>query len=198
MDIRQKLRRKRNALSDKRRFSKDLALSVHLEKWLKSAYSKNIAAYLANDGEVGLEHWLQTTQALLWLPAKDASGAVEFRQAPSELRVNNLETGFWKTLQPKADSRKINPMDLDLVLVPCVAVDADGNRLGRGKGHYDSIFGNLKNLPAESRAPFLLGVSYEFQRIKKLKPKSWDLRLNGLITEKGVTIFPSAVNLRQK
>jgi 5-formyltetrahydrofolate cyclo-ligase len=68
----------------------------------------------------------------------------------------------------------------DLVLVPGVAFDRDGNRLGRGGGHYDRTF------PPGQPSPQLFGVAYAFQVVAAVPHGPGDRRVDGIVTENGI------------
>lgn len=70
---------------------------------------------------------------------------------------------------------------LDLVLLPLVGFDLQGNRLGRGCAHYDRAFSFLLQQPRSQ--PFLLGVGYEVQEMNELPNDEWDVKLDGVLTE---------------
>ncbi len=72
---------------------------------------------------------------------------------------------------------------------PLVAFDGEGNRLGMGGGYYDQTFG-YKSRRRAWRKPMLIGVAYEFQRLSSLPARSWDVALDGIVTEKGFQKFP--------
>jgi 5-formyltetrahydrofolate cyclo-ligase len=83
-----------------------------------------------------------------------------------------LSPGPFGILQPKLTAPAVEP---DLVLVPLIAVDSKGNRLGRGRGHYDRVLGRLRKSGAK-----LVGVGWPIQRIKKIIPADpWDVPLDG-------------------
>jgi 5-formyltetrahydrofolate cyclo-ligase len=83
-----------------------------------------------------------------------------------------LSPGPFGILQPKRTAPTIEP---DLVLVPLIAVDSKGNRLGRGKGHYDRVLGRLRKSGAK-----LVGVGWPMQRLKSVIPADpWDVPLDG-------------------
>jgi len=75
---------------------------------------------------------------------------------------------------------------LDIALVPLLGFDSEGNRLGRGGGYYDATFSFL--LKSEIRRPFLLGLGYEGQKMLELPNDSWDVKLDGVLTEQGLII----------
>ncbi|MDX1513268.1 MAG: 5-formyltetrahydrofolate cyclo-ligase [Gammaproteobacteria bacterium] len=84
------------------------------------------------------------------------------------------------------DSR-IGLLGLDLVLMPLVAFDGRCARLGMGGGYYDRTFGYLRHRESWRR-PRLIGVAYEFQRIAEVPAEPWDVRLDGVMTERGLTL----------
>jgi 5-formyltetrahydrofolate cyclo-ligase len=74
---------------------------------------------------------------------------------------------------------------LGLVIVPCVAFDAAGSRLGMGAGFYDRHFAFLMQR-SSWRRPLLLGVAFDLQRVEELPQCSWDVPLWGVVTESAV------------
>lgn len=72
----------------------------------------------------------------------------------------------------------------DALLVPLVAFDAEGNRLGQGGGFYD------RALAARSgRRPLVIGVAHAFQEVERVPTEPWDVRLDAIVTEDGVRDF---------
>lgn len=88
-----------------------------------------------------------------------------------------LEKGPYGIPQP-GDSwiRPIAKDKIDLVVVPGLAFDCEGRRLGRGKGYYDSF---LKDIP--SQIP-LLGLAYDFQVVENLPVLPHDIPVTKLVT----------------
>jgi len=66
-----------------------------------------------------------------------------------------------------------------------VLVDASGNRLGMGGGFYDRSLEFLRHRHHWYK-PQVLGLAYDFQRVNRLQPESWDIPLQGIITEQAV------------
>jgi 5-formyltetrahydrofolate cyclo-ligase len=80
-------------------------------------------------------------------------------------------------------TRQIPVRQLDLVLLPLVAVDEYGWRLGSGAGFYDRRFRHLRS-GRLWRRPKLVGLAYDFQRIARLAPQPWDVPLDAVLTER--------------
>ena len=78
------------------------------------------------------------------------------------------------------ESDLVNGEHLDLVLVPLLGFDKNGNRLGMGGGFYDRCFAFKKQ---KKNTTLLMGFAYDFQEIGKLTPESWDVRLDLIATE---------------
>ena len=93
-----------------------------------------------------------------------------------------VETGPWAILQPSPDSPHVFP---DLVLLPLVAVDRRGTRLGQGKGHYDRVAPELRDHGA-----LLIGVGWAVQMLDSEIPDDpWDLPLDGFASPDGLVMF---------
>ncbi|MEG1270529.1 MAG: 5-formyltetrahydrofolate cyclo-ligase [Ruthenibacterium sp.] len=75
------------------------------------------------------------------VPFCSAKGKMEAKQILSE---NALKVGAYGILTPDASAHTMAPNTLDLVLVPCLSADVNGNRLGYGGGYYDRYLPRLK------------------------------------------------------
>ena len=84
-----------------------------------------------------------------------------------------------KFYEPKQNFVQKKP---DLILVPMIAFDKKGYRLGYGKGFYDKFFEKNKNL-------LYLGYGYEFQEVNYLPTEHFDMRCNTIITDKSIKVF---------
>ena len=93
-----------------------------------------------------------------------------------------LEPGPFGLMQPARRHPRVEP---DLVLVPLVAIDGSGTRLGRGKGHYDRALLSLKKNGAR-----LIGVGWAMQRLTEEIPgDAWDVPLDGFASPDGLELF---------
>ena len=93
-----------------------------------------------------------------------------------------LEAGPFGIMQP---ARRHPPVEPDLVLVPLIATDGRGTRLGRGKGHYDRALVRLKTNGAR-----LIGVGWPLQRLTETIPADdWDVPLDAFVSPDGLELF---------
>ena len=77
---------------------------------------------------------------------------------------------------------------LDLLLVPLVAFDARGNRLGMGGGYYDRTLAYLGHR-THWRRPRVVGLAHALQRVDALPKNAWDIPVDGVITEREMHRF---------
>ena len=102
---------------------------------------------------------------------------LEFRRVDSWGALRRAGLGV---LEPPPEAAALALTAGDVVLVPGVAFDAAGNRLGRGRGYYDRAF-------AESGgAPLRVGLAYALQRVERVPCDSRDRRVDAIVTERGL------------
>lgn len=87
---------------------------------------------------------------------------------------SRLELGSFHIEEPQGDTL-VDPDEIELIVVPAVAYDRSGNRLGRGKGFYDRLL-------ATTRAT-KIGVGYEFQLLDSLPAEEHDVPMDMVITQ---------------
>jgi 5-formyltetrahydrofolate cyclo-ligase len=93
-----------------------------------------------------------------------------------------LEPGPFGIMQPAKRHPVVQP---DLILVPLIAIDSNGTRLGRGKGHYDRALASLKKSGAR-----LIGVGWPLQRLTETIPTDeWDVSLDAFASPEGIEVF---------
>jgi 5-formyltetrahydrofolate cyclo-ligase len=93
-----------------------------------------------------------------------------------------VDPGPWGILQPAPDAAIVTP---DLILMPLVAIDRHGNRVGMGKGHYDRALPGLRDAGAR-----LIGCGWGFQMVEHdLAPDPWDIPLDGFASPDGLRMF---------
>jgi len=92
-----------------------------------------------------------------------------------------LQTGAYGILEPLPTAPTLHPSEVDLILVPAVACDYQGYRLGYGGGYYD----RLLNSPQWSSKP-TIGIVFDFAYLPQLPIDPWDQPLQAICTETGL------------
>jgi 5-formyltetrahydrofolate cyclo-ligase len=87
-----------------------------------------------------------------------------------------LARGVYDIPYPR-DSREVVP---DSVLLPMIAFDDAGYRLGYGGGFFD------RTLAALERRPCVIGIAYEMAHVPTICPQGWDVPVNFVVTERGI------------
>jgi 5-formyltetrahydrofolate cyclo-ligase len=142
--------------------------------------ARTVAGYVAAKGEIDPASALvdvAAAGATVVLPrVADGDGArLRFHRADAP-----LVPGRFGLLEPAATAPEI-PLDaLDVVILPGLAFDAEGRRLGFGGGYYDGAFGDPG---AGHRRPALIGLCYEFQIVPRCPAGPADVAVDVVVTE---------------
>ncbi|SEM58338.1 5-formyltetrahydrofolate cyclo-ligase [Pseudomonas sp. ok272] len=148
--------------------------------------AKHISLYLPTDGEIDPRLLLRAAQRrgkATYLPVLSAwprTKMVFQRVRPGEpLRPNRF-----RILEPRVNpAKQRKAWALDLVLLPLVGFDEDGGRLGMGGGFYDRSLAYLARRKSW-RKPTLLGLAHECQKVERLAQASWDVPMQGTVTDR--------------
>jgi 5-formyltetrahydrofolate cyclo-ligase len=167
------LRLKTQKEEDRNRKSKLITHKLLRNKVFKKA--KIVMFYIAFGGEVNTEEMIreaQKTGKLICVPVcrKDRE-----TMQPAILEDHaKLIKGPYGVLEP-ATRAHVEPKDLDLVIVPGVAFDKKGNRLGRGKGCYDRFLCSLSEKTAS------IGLAFDFQILPLVPTACHDVSVKQVI-----------------
>lgn len=93
---------------------------------------------------------------------------------------SRLELGSFHIEEPTG-SEMVDPEEIELVVVPGVAYDRKGNRLGRGKGFYDRFLASI--------GAAKIGVGYEFQLFDEIPSEPHDVRMDMVITQRSCHVI---------
>ncbi len=185
VDIRQQKRTQRRDLSTATQQQHSQALCQNIIKLKSYRNSQHVACYLSNDGEIDpsqlIEHaWFakKTVYLPVLSPIKNSLYFARYDEN-SQFKHNRFNIAE-PICQP---SDWIKASQLDLLLLPLVAFDTDGNRVGMGGGFYDRTLAYLQHR-RHWRKPVLMGLAHELQKTDKLESQSWDIPLDYIVTEK--------------
>lgn len=187
--LRQQIRNKRRNLSEAEREHASFLLCERIASSKTFTQSKHIAFYLTNDGELDLnlliQHaWQQGKKCYLPVLAEPNTNKLWFVPYTPETKLKNNRFGISEPIHSHS-TRLRKTLSLDLILMPLVAFDEQGNRVGMGGGFYDRSLAFLRQRQYWHK-PNLLGVAYDFQKQGQLETNPWDIPLQAVATEKAL------------
>lgn len=145
--------------------------------------SQHVACYLARDDEFDCTPIIEAiwqAQKKCYLPVISCNHVKTLEFVCYEKNAQ-LQLNRYQIYEPVDQTQKIAPSKLDLVIVPLLAFDQQGNRLGMGSGYYDKTFA----FSCSDGKPKLLGLGYQMQMVDVLPVENWDIKLDGVLTEHG-------------
>ncbi len=144
-----------------------------------------LASYVSTKDEVQTDEVISASLRLgkkVLVPLVDQSRT---KLLFSELRdLSELGEGHYGIREPRSEFLRIVPLgEADLILVPLVAWDERGFRIGHGKGYFDMALGPLKKgIPT-------IGLAFETQRVDRVPNEEFDVPLRSIVTEQRVLRF---------
>jgi 5-formyltetrahydrofolate cyclo-ligase len=187
--LRQEMRQRRRALSPSERSQASYSLAEHVAASHLFQVSQRIAFYLPNDGEIDLQPLIEyawQVNKLCFLPVIGPRNSRRLWFLPygtdTPLKTNRF--GIPEPVHHRG-KRQFKPHALDLILLPLVAFDQNGQRLGMGGGFYDRTLAFLSHRRLWHK-PRLLGTAYQFQQLETLPVQPWDIPLDGVATDEGL------------
>ncbi|WP_266158887.1 5-formyltetrahydrofolate cyclo-ligase [Dyella silvatica] len=182
-ELRQQLAERRRALTPQQRIAAAQGLRRSLEQLPEYLTDTRVAGYWACDGELPLNLVMaplatRGQQFLLPLIGDDRS----LRFAPWT-SGEDVQPNRYGIPEPVAPREWLAPFQLDLVLVPLLAFDRRGHRLGYGGGYYDRSFSFLRE-QVRPTEPLLVGIGYDFQELPAIDAESWDVPLDYIATDR--------------
>ena len=169
---------RREALDRPTREALSAAIAARALPVILSAGPRHVACYHAIRGECDTAPIIAGLRAAgveVGLPAVLDPTTIAFRHHHPDKPVG---AGGFGTLAPLDDAPLLEP---DLIVVPLVAFDRRGARLGYGKGFYDRAFAALA---AAGLRPLRLGIAFAIQEVETIPVEAHDFRLDVVVTER--------------
>jgi 5-formyltetrahydrofolate cyclo-ligase len=174
--LRQSILAHRRSLAGDERHAADLRAQRNLLSCPAFAAAATVALYAPVHGEVATEFVMERALARgvrLAYPAVHR-GHIEFRAV---LSAGDLKPGAYGIAEPGPSCPAVAIDDIDLVVVPGVAFDHRGHRIGYGKGYYDRA---LHHLEGQGR---LAGLCYAFQLVEEIAGEPHDVVMDMIVTD---------------
>lgn len=182
-ELRRSLLNIRQSLSSEEWQQKSSQICIHLQQQPIFTQSRTILAYFSTRQEPDLSPLFSQSQlnpSHRWGFPRCIGRSLSWHTWSPTASLP-LQTGKFGILEPHPDAPILDASDVDLILVPAVACDHQGYRLGYGGGFYD----RLLSIPAWAEKP-TIGIIFDFARLPKLPVDTWDYPLTGVCTEQGM------------
>lgn len=184
MAMRKHLRELRTRVVAGERMAAAETLLHSLEQLPEFIVDRCVAGYWAVSGEMPLHAAyanVRRREQTYCLPILTDANTLRFAAwtAGAPLRANR-----YGIPEPDvAQSAQLQANAVDVVLLPLLGFDRNGNRLGMGAGYYDRTFAFLRDVQRPAR-PLLVGIGYHFQELPALAPQAWDVKLDFVATDR--------------
>lgn len=182
-EIRRDILEKRHSLSKDYIKNKSKKIFLKLAETVEYINSRNIMFYVATRSEVQTEEMIKMSIEM----GKNVFVPIILPEclnlAPSKILDFDveLEKGKKGILEPKKEYyRLFSPENIDLIIVPGVAFDLSGNRIGRGFGYYDNFLIKVRS------STKITALAFEIQIVEKIISKKNDIPVHKIITEKRI------------
>ncbi len=173
--LRQKIFTLRDAHEPAVKLEREDAIDEKITSLPEFQNAHTILLYSAVRGEVSLqnikEKFISDKKLVLPKVIKDTK-ELKLYEIPN---LEYLESGYAGILEPPEHLPEIQPDEIDLAIIPGVAFDLKGNRLGFGQGFYDRL---LKKIDCRTIAP-----AFEFQVTDELPAEDHDMPVDIVVTE---------------
>lgn len=172
--LRKQFREKRHALPPQLRGGKNLLITRKLLELQEFKDAKSVLFYVSIPDEPDTHKAIQKSFDLgknVYVPKVNGE---HLRICPL-LDLEELKPGDLGILEPCEPISEAHPKDIDLIVIPGLAFDKKGHRLGQGGGHYDRLLKETKG--------FKVGLAFDEQVTEELPTEAHDVPLNMLLTD---------------
>jgi 5-formyltetrahydrofolate cyclo-ligase len=181
-EVRKKLKAKRKTLSPTTIANAAISISQNIWQLPELKRAKNIGCYIGVNGEASCAEFMRnayTRKKRIFVPVLRKTNMEFYRLFPDSQLQNNQ----FNIPEPVHIEQNLMPaQNLSVILVPLLAFDLSGNRLGMGGGYYDKLLSFTKRRD-KFRRPLLIGMAYDFQQTDKISANHWDIPMHIVATE---------------
>lgn len=199
--LRRQLLAARDALDESTRGKASLSIQEHVLTRTEFVNASGVHCFISLPGEVNTEGIFEAC----WDMGKSTYVPYQIRDEgrlgwAQRRRGDKLVAGSMNVLEPTPENRRQPPpRTIDLVLVPGVAFDRQGNRIGYGKGFYDEFLARIdenavvsdkNNDSSWSKRVAIWGLAFSVQIVDAVPQDPWDKRMEAVLTEVGDITSP--------
>lgn len=185
--LRRRMRGLRAALPRRAQRAAAKRVAAQLRRLPAMRNARRIALYLAVRGELDLAPAIAAVVAAgigAYLPVVQGPRLRFVRYRPGDA----LRRGHYGIPVPRRRGPSRGPLALQVVLVPLVAFDGHGHRVGSGAGYYDRTLA-ARGGARRARRPYIVGIAHAFQEVDRLTPHAHDIDLDAVVTPVATRVF---------
>ncbi len=180
-EIRAQMREHRRLLSEEKQRLASQSVIQHISIHEKISLAQHIAVFLSFDGEISTQpliEYLWQQNKKVYLPVVDPFLETHLLFVPYH-KSTALIRKKWNIFEPPLERAQVIPFEkLNILFVPLVAFDKNGQRLGMGGGFYDRTL--QKGI---SKVPYAIGLAHDCQQVKSFPIAKWDIPLPEIVTQ---------------
>jgi len=182
-DIRSTILKKRSSIprSEVQKKSKLIKERVFQMQEFKEA--KTILFYVSYDNEVDTHEMIRESLGMkkhVVVPKTDMNNRTII--CSSLTRWDDLLSGAYNILEPRRECvNEVSPESIDLMIIPGVAFDCQGNRIGHGMGYYDRLL-------QKKIITHCVGLAFELQIVESIPSEKHDVKVEKIVTEERIII----------
>jgi len=174
-------KRKNIDIVEKEKMDRKICDKFYESKYYRDA--KNIFIYISYDSEINTKEIINKAlidNKKIYVPRTEFK--TRLMDAVEIISLDNLIESEYGILEPSIEEPHIEPNELDLIVVPGVAFDRNGGRIGYGAGFYDRYFKkiNKDNIKKIQK----IALAYDFQILENIPMNEHDVPVSYIITEK--------------
>jgi 5-formyltetrahydrofolate cyclo-ligase len=180
-DIRSTILKKRSSLPLSEVLEKSKRIKEEIFHMDEFKAAKTILFYVSYDNEVNTHEMIKESIGLkkqVIIPKTDMNNRTIICSLLT--RWDDLLPGAYNILEPRQECvNEISLESIDLMIIPGVAFDCHGNRVGHGMGYYDRLL--QKKMKA-----YFIGLAFELQIVESISPESHDVKVEKIVTEERI------------
>lgn len=168
---------RRRGLSSEARRAAASAVCDRLESWGPVHAATAVAGYLAFDNEVDVSAFLERrleAGSIVALPRVEDGESMEYVDVDD---LEDVQEGSFGIMEPTGGACELG--ELEIFLVPGVAFDRSGGRIGMGWGYYDRALADRRS--REGRDPIFVGICYDWQLVDSLPTEPHDVDMDAVV-----------------
>jgi len=181
--IRKQILKKSKCLADEKKEIAESKMLKHLKNWDLFEQAQSIHIFISKNNEPNTFQIIDFCWKLgkqISVPCVMTDTDDLFHSKLSSFR--NLSKGPFGVLEPSHTERiESTPESFDIIIIPGVAFDRHGGRIGHGKGFYDKFLPQTK--------AYRLALAFDFQVLEKIPLEKHDESVHGILTESGIIMI---------